>query len=78
MIDRIELNPFEIKAEIVNLFEELKGVKNFEDYEVHYRLLDSQSDKKIICKLLFKEINNSDSDKNLLKFLLLRIMHQDS
>lgn len=72
MIDRIELNPFEIKAEIVNLFEELKGVKDFEDYEVHYRLLDSQSDKKIICKLLFKEINNSDSDKNLLKFLLLR------
>ena len=72
MIDRIELNPFEIKAEIVNLFEELKGVKNFEDYEVHYRLLDSQSDKKIICKLLFKEINNADSDKNLLKFLLLR------
>ena len=72
MIDRIELNPFEIKAEIVNLFEELKGVKTFEDYEVHYRLLDSQSDKKIICKLLFKEINNSDSDKNLLKFLLLR------
>ncbi len=72
MIDRIELNPFEIKAEIVNLFEELKGVKNFEDYEVHYRLLDSQSDKKIICKLLFKEINNSDSDRNLLKFLLLR------
>lgn len=72
MIDRFELNPFEIKAEIVNLFEELKGVKNFEDYEVHYRLLDSQSDKKIICKLLFKEINNSDSDKNLLKFLLLR------
>lgn len=72
MIDRIELNPFEIKAEIVNLFEELKGVKDFENYEIHYRLLDSQSDKKIICKLLFKEINNSDSDKNLLKFLLLR------
>ncbi len=72
MIDRIELNPFEIKAEIVNLFEELKGVKDFENYEVHYRILDSQSDKKIICKLLFKEINNSDSDKNLLKFLLLR------
>ena len=72
MIDRIELNPFEIKAEIVNLFEELKGVKDFENYEIYYRLLDSQSDKKIICKLLFKEINNSDSDKNLLKFLLLR------
>ena len=72
MIDRIELNPFEIKAEIVNLFEELKGVKDFENYEIHYRLLDSQSDKNIICKLLFKEINNSDSDKNLLKFLLLR------
>ena len=38
MIDRIELNPFEIKAEIVNLFEELKGVKDFENYEVHYRI----------------------------------------
>lgn len=72
MIDKIELNPFEIKAEINHLFEELKGVKDFENYEVHYRLLDIQSDKNIINKLLFKEINNPDSDKNLLKFLLLR------
>ncbi len=65
-----ELNPFEIKAEINKIFTELNGVDNFENYEVHYHTLDSQSDKTVINKLLFKEINNPN--QNLLKFLLLR------
>ena len=65
-----ELNPFEIKAEINKIFSELKNIDDAENYEVHYRVLDAQSDKNIIVKLLFKEINR-DNPK-LLKFLLLR------
>jgi len=52
----LDLNPFEIKAEIARIFTELEGVKDFENYEVHYRNLDMQSDKTIISKLLLKEI----------------------
>ncbi len=68
----MDLNPFEIKAEISKIFQELKGVTDFENYEIHYRLLDSQNDKEILIKLLFKEISNRDSDKNLVKFLIMR------
>lgn len=72
----LELNPFEIKAEIARIFTELEGVKDFESYEVHYRTLDAQNDKSIISKLLFKEIN-TQSNKNLLKFLLIRYCTQN-
>ena len=69
-----DLNPFEIKAEISRILEELDGVNDFENYEVHYRTLDSQSDKTIICKLLFREINHKN--QSLVKFLLLRYCPQ--
>ena len=72
----LDLNPFEIKAEIARIFTELEGVKDFENYEVHYRNLDMQSDKTIISKLLLKEIN-TQSNQNLLKFLLIRYCVQD-
>lgn len=71
----MELNPFEIKAEIQKIISALQNVKDFENYEVHYRTLDSQPDKNIIVKLLFKEINNPNSD--LIKFLLLRYCPQN-
>ena len=71
----MELNPFEIKAEIQKLISTLQNVKDFENYEVHYRTLDSQSDKNVIIKLLFKEINNPNSE--LIKFLLLRYCPPD-
>ena len=71
-MNEYELNPFEIKAEIARIFEELNGVKDFENYQVHYRLLDLQEDKSIIIKLLLKEINNPNQNSALLKFLLLR------
>ena len=70
MMHEFELNPFEIKAEIAKIFEVLKGVKDFENYEVHYRLLDAQEDKSIIIKLLLKEINSKQLNSSLLKFLL--------
>ena len=71
----MELNPFEIKSEIQKLISTLQNVKDFENYEVHYRTLDSQSDKNVIIKLLFKEINNPNSE--LIKFLLLRYCPSD-
>lgn len=71
----MNLNPFEIKAEISRILEELKDVNDFEKFQVHYRNLDSLSDKTIVCKLLFREINNSNQD--LVKFLLLRYCPKD-
>ena len=71
----MELNPFEIKAEIQKLISTLQNVKDFENYEVHYRTLDYQSEKNVIIKLLFKEINNPNSE--LIKFLLLRYCPSD-
>ncbi|CCY63648.1 putative uncharacterized protein [Clostridium sp. CAG:967] len=71
MNNNIELNPFEIKAEIAKLMTNLEGIKDFESYEVHYRTLDAQTDKNVIIKLLFKEINSS-SNPELLKYLLVR------
>lgn len=78
MTDKLDLNPFEIKAEIANIFQKLNGVKDFENYEIHYRKLDSQNDKSVIVKLLFKEINNNGMNKELLKFLLLRYCSHDA
>ena len=64
------LNPFEIKVEIARIINELSDIKDFEHYQIHFRTLDAQDDKKIICKLLFKEIGNKNTD--LIKFLLIR------
>ena len=77
MVERFELNPFEIKVEISNLLEKLSDVKDFENYEVHFRTLDSQTDKSIIIKLLFKEINNTKNNSDLIKFLLMRYCQKD-
>lgn len=67
-----QLNPFEIKAEISSLLSKLNGVNDPENYEVHYRILDAQNDKKIIVKLLFKEIANLKDDGRIIKYLLKR------
>lgn len=67
-----QLNPFEIKAEILSILSKLNGVIDPENYEVHYRTLDIQNDKKIIVKLLFKEVSNLKDDGRIIKFLLKR------
>jgi len=68
-----QLNPFEIKAEILSVIEKLNDVKDFESYEIHFRTLDAQIDKKIIVKLLFKELSNlKNQNANIIKFLLKR------
>ena len=77
MVENFELNPFEVKAEISNLISKLSDIKDFESYEIHYRTLDMQSDKNIIVKLLFKEINAPQKNPDLLKFLLVRYCPKD-
>lgn len=72
-----QLNPFELKAEISKLLSKLEGISDLENYEVHYRTLDAQTDKKIIVKLLFKEVNNLKNDGKILKFLLKRYATQE-
>ena len=76
MVEKFELNPFEIKAEITNILTKLADVKDFESYEIHYRTLDMQKDKNIIVKLLFKEINSTHKNSDLIKFLLIRYCPQ--
>lgn len=75
MINKFELNPFEIKAEITKIILELDGISDFENYETRFKILDSQTDKSLIVKLLFKEINNSPSEA--VKFLLMRYCPED-
>lgn len=76
-MEKVELNLFEIKAEISNILTKLNDVTDFENYDVHYRTLDAQCDKKVIVKLLFKEINNPHNNQNLLKFLLKKYSNKD-
>lgn len=72
----MQLNPFEIKAEITKIYSELQGVTDFDSFEVHYRTLDAQDDKNVISKLLFKEIN-TQTNSELTKFLLKRYCSQN-
>jgi len=67
-----QLNPFEIKAELNTLQEKLKGVQDFSQYEIHFKLLDAQDTKGIIIKLLLKELINVKANAPLIKFLLIR------
>jgi len=70
-----QLNPFEIKAEVLKVISKLEGVGDFASYEVHFRKLDAQHDKKFITRLLFKELNTS-KETEIIKFLLKRYTEQ--
>ncbi len=67
-----QLNPFEIKAELISLMDKLEGVQDFDAYSLHFKLLDEQQDKNIIVKLLFKELVNVGENAPIIKFLLIR------
>lgn len=67
-----QLNPFEIKAELISLMNKFKGVQNFDEYSLNFKLLDEQEDKNIIVKLLFKELVNAGENAPIIKFLLVR------
>ncbi|MGN0031295.1 MAG: hypothetical protein ACI37Q_05000 [Candidatus Gastranaerophilaceae bacterium] len=58
-----QLNPFELKSAITNLLAKITSVEDLKNCLDDFELLDSQTDKKIITKVLFKELTNSTQDK---------------
>ncbi len=73
-----QLNPFEIKAELLSVISKLEDAKDFNEFEVHFRMLDAQEDSKIISKLLFKEFTNiNETSAGIIKFLLKRYVEKD-
>ncbi|MFI3300819.1 MAG: hypothetical protein R3Y28_05295 [Candidatus Gastranaerophilales bacterium] len=73
----VQLNPFEVKAEIAKLSQTLSGVKDLENYQIHLKTLDNQDDKEIITKILLKEIPRIQNNGDLIKFLLKRYSNED-
>ena len=73
-----QLNPFEIKAELNNLFKKYKESSSLQPCDVNIKLLDAQQDKKTITKLLFKELTNpQDDNKEIIKYLLERYLEKE-
>lgn len=73
-----QLNPFEIKAEIIKLFSKYNESASLVSCDVNLKLLDAQQDKKTIIKLLFKELTILQSgDGEFIRFLLERYCEKD-
>lgn len=73
-----QLNPFEIKAEIINLISKFKDVNDISNYIDSIKLLDAQNDKRTISKILFKELYNLKTDDGtIICFLLERYADKD-
>lgn len=75
----MELNPFEIKAEILRLINKFTYEKDIRDITSEdVRLLDC-GDKSVISKLLFKELVNTKSGcEKAIKFLLERYTEKET
>ena len=58
-----QLNPFELKSAVTNLLARINSVEDLKNCLDDFELLDSQPDKKIITKVLFKELTNASPDK---------------
>lgn len=72
------LNPFEIKAEILNIIEDCKDETDI--LQLHHRVarLDNQPDTQTIEKILFKELLHADTSKErIIRFLLQRYVPKD-
>lgn len=73
-----QLNPFEIKTELNNLFKKYKESASIVTCDINIKLLDAQQDKKTIIKILFKEFTNQqDDNKEIIKYLLNRYMDKE-
>lgn len=72
-----ELNPFEIKAELLRIIADYS--KSGDISKCDFSLLDSQQNKKIIEKLLFKElINIKTGSEKVIRFLLERYVEREA
>ena len=58
-----QLNPFELKFALTKLLSKINSVNDIKDCLDDIDLLDSQQDKSLLSKLLFKEFSNSLKEK---------------
>ncbi len=58
-----QLNPFELKAAISNLLNKINSVEDLQSCLVDFEMLDAQEDKKVLSKVLFKELVNAQAEK---------------
>ena len=73
-----QLNPFELKTKLTYLITNFKNVNDLQNYIEDIQLLDAQSDRKTIVKLLYKELYNLKSDDGtIICFLLERYAQKE-
>lgn len=58
-----QLNPFEIKTTLTKLLCKINSVEDIRNCLDDIDLLDSQEDKSLLSKLLFKELSNASKEK---------------
>lgn len=58
-----QLNPFELKTALTKLLSKINSVDDIKDCLDDIDLLESQHDKALLSKLLFKELSNSSKEK---------------
>ena len=72
------LNPFEIKAEILNIIEDCQDESDITQLQHRVARLDNQSDTQTIEKILFKELLHATTSKEkIIRFLLKRYVPKD-
>lgn len=74
----MHLNPFEIKAEILNIIDDCKEENDSRILQQRVVRLDEQEDVLTIEKILFKELLHADTSKErIIRFLLQRYVEKD-
>ena len=58
-----QLNPFELKSAISQLLNKINSVSDIQNCLADFDMLDAQVDKKIISKVLFKELVAASNEK---------------
>ena len=73
-----QLNPFELKSAISSLLSKINSVNDIQNCLADFEMLDAQEDKKIISKVLFKELLSTEPEKiPVLCFLLEHFVPKD-
>lgn len=73
-----QLNPFELKSAITELLGKINSVSDIQNCLMDFEMLDAQEDKKIISKVLFKELTTSGKEKTpVICFLLEHFVPKD-
>ena len=58
-----QLNPFELKASLTALLNKINSVQDIPNCLADFEMLDSQTDKTVLSKLLLKELVNAKTEK---------------